>query len=62
MADIPENSEEIIIVDEDVPLGNLPQTGTQNQPSELLTWGYVALAVSFALAGTAILLRKRKED
>ena len=51
------------IVDGDVPLGNLPQTGTVAKAVEpQWTLGLLALLASMAAAGLAITVSRKKEE
>ena len=52
------------IVEGDVPMGNLPQTGTMATPANpTVTLGMLAMSASLAAAGLAITIsRKREED
>ena len=59
----PENPGETVIVEEEVPLGNLPQTGTvADQADPAVTLGLAALAASMVLAGVMFTLSRKKED
>lgn len=52
-----------IIVDEDVPMGNLPQTGSTGERGASPAMGAIAFAATVAAAGLAFVTgRKRKED
>lgn len=52
-----------IIIEEDVPLGDLPQTGTTAQGVDpTITLGFLALAASLAAAGLSVALNRKKKD
>ncbi len=58
----PETSEEIEIVDDDVPLGNLPQTGTTAETmksSRLL--GMLVMSLSLTTIGVVVIVSRKKE-
>ncbi|NLF34530.1 MAG: Cna B-type domain-containing protein, partial [Clostridiales bacterium] len=58
-----EEEEEIEIIDEETPLGNLPQTGTMAAPVDVTrTLGLIALAFSMAAAGLIIVFSRKKEE
>ena len=53
----------IVIEEENVPLGNLPQTGTTAQSvNPALTLGLLALAFSMAATGLTVSLTRKKEE
>ena len=56
----PAPDEEFVIVEEEVPLGNLPQTGSVVDPTE--TVGRLALMASLSAAGLAYLIGRRKDE
>ena len=59
----PDTPDETVILEGEVPLGDLPQTGTaaaQANPAMIL--GLAALALSMALAGVTVLVSRKRED
>ena len=59
---VPENGEDFVITDEEVPLGNLPQTGTAQAVDPTWTLGLLALAASMSVAGLAVVTLRRREE
>ena len=59
----PEDGSDVIIVDEETPLGNLPQTGTTAAPVDpSITLGLMALGASMAAAGLVFVIGRKKEE
>lgn len=58
-----EDADDIIIVDENVPLGDLPHTGANGkQVDPAMTLGILALVLSLALVGMNFLGKKKREE
>ena len=59
----PETPGETVIVEGEVPLGDLPQTGTAAaQANPAATLGLAALVLSMALAGVTAVINRKRED
>ncbi|MEG0597388.1 MAG: InlB B-repeat-containing protein [Oscillospiraceae bacterium] len=56
-------TDEVILVDPETPLGDLPQTGIVAEAADPAnTLGFAALAASMAMAGLAVALNRKRED
>lgn len=62
LTDLPMTEEETTIVATEVPMGNLPQTGTSRSVDPAVTLGLLALTGSLALAGLTVGMKKRKDS
>lgn len=59
----PDTPDETVILEEEIPLGDLPQTGTttlRTGPAAIM--GLAALALSMTLAGVTVLVSRKRED
>ena len=61
--DLPDEGDDIVIVPDDIPLGDLPNTGVTAQPVDpVITLGLLALTLSLVAAGIGVLGRKKEQE